>query len=277
MHQFSRSPGFSRASAAPLLVLGATTPVGQRILERGLASRVPIVAVSRRVPEFNRPGLTWLQQDLTVDPARVQGHVLISAGSLELVVRQARSMTRLGRIVALTSSGHEPGGRSKAADTKTELASLAERSGIGVTLLRAFDVYDAHARPRLESVRIAGRDRVPLTGRGLRHPVHADDLARLMVDLVARNPDGFESFDLGGGETLAYPDYARRLASAAGVNPTLVSVPSWLLGPFVRAGHRIGRLKSLSADGLAEQQMDRVVDDTPAREQLGWNPRPFRP
>lgn len=45
----------------------------------------------------------------------------------------------------------------------------------------------------------------------------------------------------------------------------------------IRSAHLAGRLTDIKPAMIRRQAMDLVVDDTPAREQLGWNPRPFRP
>src|SRR6056297_2445155 len=86
-----------------------------------------------------------------------------------------------------------------------------------------------------------------------------------------------ETFALGGGETLRSPDFMRRIASGAGVDARLLRLPAWLIVPVLRVAHRLGRFRSVTPAMVARQRMDLVVDDTAARQRLGWNPRPFRP
>jgi uncharacterized protein YbjT (DUF2867 family) len=82
---------------------------------------------------------------------------------------------------------------------------------------------------------------------------------------------------LGGGERLTYPDMLRRIAAEQGHKARLVSTPAWLLRGALGAAHVLGRLRDVNAAMLARQAEDLVVDDRPAREQLGWNPRAFSP
>ena len=69
----------------------------------------------------------------------------------------------------------------------------------------------------------------------------------------------------------------RRIASGAGIDARLVRTPAWLIAPALRIARRLGRLPGVTPAMVARQRMDLVVDDTDARERLGWNPRPFRP
>jgi len=118
---------------------------------------------------------------------------------------------------------------------------------------------------------------VPVAGNGLRQPVHADDLAALMLNLLARRPDGPESFELGGGESLPYTEFLRRIASASGREIRIVRIPAWCVTTALQLAHRLGRMQAITPMMLRRQCMDLVVDDRDAREQLGWQPRPFRP
>ena len=165
------------------------------------------------------------------------------------------------------------------ADAELRLGEWAERRAADVTLLRPTLIYGGEHDRNISVVAVSLKKKrwLPIAGRGLRQPVHADDLARLMTTLVARQGRGFEVFDLGGGETLPYPDFVRRIASSAGADPSIVQVPSPLLTTGLRMAHLFGRMKTVTPAMIRRQRMDLTVDDIPAREHLGWNPRPFRP
>lgn len=277
--------GRAELQAAPVLLLGADGAAGREALVALLEGGASVIAVSRRVPDFGRPNLTWLQYDLARETARVQAPVMVcaSAGALPGAARQARAMPSLRRIVAVASAAvrfdrhsREADRRRKADDmarAEEQLQDLCLRRDITLTLLRPTQVYGGADGSRFDEVErwIERRGWFPIAGNGLRQPVHAGDLAALLVRLAGRPEAGV--FELGGGETLAYPDFVRRIASAHGRRLRTVRVPAALLDPLVRI---------LSAPrprpGMAgRQNMDRVVDDTGARQALGWNPRPFRP
>lgn len=277
--------------SAPILLIGATGAVGRTLVSSLLDAGASVIAVSSRVPEFSRPNLTWLQQDPSHEYLRVQSQVVISADAdaLPAAARQARAMPSLRRMVALSSASvifkrrsRDPveRGQVKAlAGAEEDLKALAEKRGFDLKLVRPTLVYGGDGRSALDGIRgwLRHRRWAPVAGRGLRQPVHADDLAALLGKLAAGNEPGSQTFDLGGGETLAYPDFVRRIGASMGVNPALVRIPAGVIAPLLLTAHRMGRFKSITPEMVARQRMDLVVDDTSAREQLGWNPRPFRP
>lgn len=285
----------SEHDTAPVLLVGAGGPAGHKILAGLLDAGAPVIAVSPDVPGYSRPNLTWMQHDLAREHARVQSQVMVCAdpGGLPLAARQARAMPTLRRIVALSSAGVVF--KRRAADPETQetverlleaeraLAAMAEKRGIELTLLRPALVYGGSGPSALDGIRswLERRSWVPVAGNGLRQPVHSADLAVLVRRLVAggRADTGsaVETFALGGGETLRYPDFVRRIASSVGVDARLVRLPAWLIAPVLRVAHRLGRSRSVTPAMVARQRMDMVVDDTAARASLDWKPRPFRP
>jgi len=291
----ARASILSDHDTAPVLLVGASGPAGHEILAGLLDAGAPMIAVSPDVPAYSRPNLTWMQHDLAHEHARVQAHVMICADpeALPLAARQARAMPTLRRIVALSSASavfkqrsadlDERAGAARLVESEQALAAMAEKRGIALTVLRPTLIYGGQGPSALDGVRnwLAQRSWVPVAGNGLRQPVHAGDLAALVTQLVARSrPDdesSVETLALGGGETLRYPEFVRRIASAAGVDAKLVRTPAWLIAPVLGLAHRLGRFRGVTPAMVARQRMDLVVDDTAARDQLGWNPRPFRP
>ena len=279
--------------SAPILLMGPGGPAGHEIIAGLLDAGATVIAVSPSVPEYSRPNLTWMQHDLAREHARVQAHVMVcaDAGALPLAARQARAMPTLRRIVALSSASvvlkrraADPEMREtveRLLEAEQSLGAVARKRGIELTLLQPTLLYGGRGPSALDGIRswLARRSWVPVAGTGLRQPVHAVDLAVLVRQLVAGAEAGstVETFALGGGETLRYPDFMRRIASGAGVDARLLRLPAWLIVPVLRVAHRLGRFRSVTPAMVARQRMDLVVDDTAARQRLGWNPRPFRP
>jgi len=269
------------------LLLGADGAAGRETLIALLEGGAPVMAVSARVPDFSRPDLTWLQYDLSREHARVQASVMVCADALSCALRQARAMPSLRRIVALSSADVLLGRHGLDADERRsvdalsrheeQLRDLCVRRDITLTLLRPTLIYGSTARTSLAALRASiERHRwFPVAGAGLRQPVHAEDLAALVVRLAGSPVDG--TFELGGGERLSYPDFVRRVASAQGRELRLVRSPAWLLSALLRFMHWIGRSPEFEPARLEHQRADRIVDDSEARRQLGWNPRPFNP
>jgi nucleoside-diphosphate-sugar epimerase len=277
------------SEAAVILLLGASGPVGRFFLDRTAGQPIRVLAVSRHDPLKAWPHVTWLQHDLERAPADVRAGTLVSFGPLAHALTQVEQGIGLGRVIALSSastlfkkqSADRAERRQIAALNQCEeaLQSACRERDIVLTLLKPTMIYGGGRDANV--TRIAGLVSrlpvVPVAGRGLRAPVHADDLARLAVECVISGPRSAGTWLLAGGETLAYPDMLRRVAAVEGRSIRLLRLPQWLMKPAVRAAHLAGRLRDINPAMIQRQAMDLVVDDTPAREQLGWNPRPFRP
>lgn len=272
-----------------ILVLGASNPVGQYFLARAAGqSDFHLLAVSRRAPAFSAPGLTWLQHDLSQGPVAAMTAVLVSFGPLALAVRQLEATAAIGRVIALSSVSTEfksdstdPAERELMAEIRaaeTRLIELCQARGARLSLLKSTMIYGGQDANVSRLAGLAARlPMMPVAGRGLRQPVHADDLAELSLRLLSVNPDSAGTWLLGGGERLDYAAMLQRIAAAHGHPARIVAVPMFVLKSALALAHALGRLRDVRPVMLERQAADLTVDDQPARQHLGWNPRPFRP
>lgn len=279
----------SRASGSSppvVLVLGASGPTGQALLPLLAQSGGQILAVSRTPPTATVEGVLWFQHDLADAPFPCDANTLISAGPLELAVRQAESIPALGRVVALSSASvlfkQDSGdAREKAViarllESEERMQAICDARNAALTLFRPALIYgggDGNVE-RLGSL-VERLPVVPVAGRGRRHPVHAADLARIMVRAISENVAG--TFALGGGETLDYMAMLERIAEARGAACRVVRLPAWAMVAMLKAAHGLGRLEDVRPVMIRRQAADLLVNDEAARERLGWAPGGFRP
>lgn len=278
------------SDAGIILLLGASGPVGRCFIDRTAGQEVRVIAVSRRNPARSRPHVTWLQHDLENAPADVRAGTLISFGPLAHTLSQVAQGIGLGRVIALSSAStlfkqHSADRAERRriralARCEVALADICRERGIVLTLLKPTLTYGGGSESdpvgRLAAL-AQQRSILPYAGRGLRSPVHVDDLARLAVQCVISGPSSEGSWLLGGAETLTYPELLRRAAASQGRPVRLLRLPAWLMKTLLRGAHLAGRMRDIRPVMIDRQCMDLVVDDTPARERLAWNPRPFRP
>lgn len=281
--------GSGADAGAPLLLLGASGATGQFLIQRLAGQGVMLMAVSRRQPRQSQPHVIWLQQDLDAGPAEVESSVLISLGPLVHALRQAEQAPRLGRVIALSSAStrfkaqsSDDGERAlivRLIELEADLQEVCRQRDIDLTLLKPTLIYGGEDDANVSRIGgLAARMKwLPYCGHGLRQPVHADDLARLIVDCLALGRQSAGSWLLGGGESLEYPAMLSRISSARGRSNRLLRLPLWAMKALLAAVHASGRMQDIRSVMLARQRVDLVVDDTPARERLGWQPRPFRP
>jgi nucleoside-diphosphate-sugar epimerase len=288
-------------------VTGATSQIGVFLLPRLRAAGHAVLALSRRAPrpagapgdgpdggsaEGSAQGLAWIHPDDLPDEARPPGiETLVSCGPLELAARLVDSLPSLRRVVAFSSSSVLSKAESRDAGERTAMADMAAservlgeacaRRGLPLLLLRPTLIYGC-GLDRNVSLLAAIAHRfglIPLAGRarGLRQPVHADDLAALtLLALEDPTPPGFVS-PACGGDTISYREMCTRIARAVPRRVRLLSFPESVLAGAVRAMAIYPRWQGLSPEMVHRQNRDLVFDDSRLRNALNWTPRPFAP
>lgn len=277
-------------SDAPLLVLGASSAVGGFLIKRSASLPLHLLAVSRRRPTVAERHVTWIEHDLDREPVAMQANIVISLGPLRHALAQVVKVPRHPlRLIAMSSASTRFKRRSpdrgernmieELADTQQRLTRACQERGVVLTLLKPTLIYGGPGNANVERIaELASASRwLPYAGNGLRQPVHADDLAALILTCLARGQDAAGQWWLGGGESLSYRAMLLRIVSARGARARPLYLPAWLFKAALRVAHAMGRLRDLRAAMIDRQALDLVVDDTPARERLGWAPRPFRP
>ncbi len=268
-----------------VLVFGGSGQIGHFLLPRLLASAEPVLALSRhrRPPQA---GVNWVRGGLPADvPALPALSAIISVGPLrELADWLAQvSLRDAPRVIAISSMS---------ADTKREssvpaereisrqlhageaaLAAACARHGSAWTVLRPTLVYGAGLDKSLTLIaRRAMRTRLfPLpSARGLRQPVHADDIALAVLAALECPAAAGRILPIGGGERLPAGEMFARVRRSLACSTVPLPLPAWLL----RLGQRA--LPSLRGP-LRRLDVDLIADNGELQRLLGISPRPFRP
>ncbi|HEU0152275.1 MAG TPA: NAD-dependent epimerase/dehydratase family protein [Arenimonas sp.] len=274
------------------LVFGLSGQVGEAFAGALAASDPPCVAPSRQ-PRPPRPGVRWVLAglgDFTAPGGRVAA--IASLGPLDAFVDWlARSPVAPARVVVLGSTSvHGKRDSPDAAEralalalrtAELRLAALAAERGFALTVLRPTLIYgNGRDRSLSRLVAVARRWRVlplPATARGLRQPVHVEDVATAVLACLRepRPRPGF--FDLPGGEALPFDQMVVRALAAGAPGARRLRVPAPLFRLAVRGLRLLGRAPGLGEGFLARLDQDLVYDGAPARAALGHSPRGFRP
>nr|WP_255703456.1 NAD-dependent epimerase/dehydratase family protein [Lysobacter sp. GX 14042] len=278
-------------AAGKALVFGASGPVGRAVVERLLGAGWQVLAVSRQ-PREAGAGLTWLRGELDAPPVLPEAvDAIFSCGPLDAFARwYAGAGLQAPRVVAFGSTSAQAKRDSADAAERALVARLllAERAvldtaatrGAAATLLRPTLVYGAGRDASLTRIatlaRRWGRFPLPRGATGLRQPVHVDDLAAAAVACLDRPASAGKVYALPGGERLAYREMVARVLGCLDPAPRLLELPPVLFRIAARLGSIMGRGRGLEAV-LGRMHSDLVFDDAPARRDLGYTPRAFRP
>jgi nucleoside-diphosphate-sugar epimerase len=279
-------------SKQPSLVCGATGMVGSRIVRALLAEGTPVVGMSRNPPADT--GLAWIRADL-LDCAKLDLppdlDTLYSTVNPNTLAHALPSLKRgaLQRVVAISSTSIATKQQSRNEDERRHIQSYAAgetaivetcaRLGLDCTILRPTLIYNeqddanvcriAALIQRLHCFPLYGR------GRGLRQPVHADDLARGAV-LSARSAAAANHiYEVGGADTITYREMVGRIFDGLGKPRAFVPLPPLLW----RAAFGLvqSRYPRVHAEMGARMAVDMAFDCGPAAHDFGWQPRSFRP
>ena len=274
------------------LVIGATGLVGGYLLQHLIDRGKRPYALSRA--RQARADADWLVGDLTKPETLLQVPPFATLYCTADAILLAQAIERLfnpalKRIVAFSSTSvltkldseiaDEREGLGRLADAERTIAKTCEAHGVAWTILRPTLIYaegrDVNITPLSRLIRRFGF--MPLVGgaKGLRQPVHAEDLAIGAIDAALSPAAANRFYSLPGGETLAYREMIGRIFDGMKLPRRTINVPA----PVWRAAFVVAKPLFPTANVAMGIRMmkDMTFDATPAINDFGWNPRAFHP
>jgi nucleoside-diphosphate-sugar epimerase len=118
---------------------------------------------------------------------------------------------------------------------------------------------------------------LPRAARGLRQPVHVQDLAAAAWQAANATMSLATAYDLPGGETLPYRDMVARMLACLAPSPKLIELPSAPLRAALWCAHRTHLVGDAGAGVWERLTSDLVFDAQPACRDFGYAPRGFSP
>jgi nucleoside-diphosphate-sugar epimerase len=279
-----------------VIVTGASSLVGDFLIPRLLAAGFLVHALSRRPAPERRgaPGLTWTRLDVAgpLETARLPEAVsLFHLAPLWLLPPLVPLLAERGlkRLVAFGSTSRftkeasgDPRERDLArhlAAAEVSLAAACEKAGVAWTLFRPTLIYDGRRDQNVAAMaRFARRfGFLPVAGaaRGLRQPVHAEDLALACLAALDAPATEGRAYDLTGGSVLSFAEMAEAVLRALGRKPRLVHVPLPALRALLGAASVLPGWRHLRAEMADRMDRDLCFDSSSASRDFGYSPRPF--
>jgi nucleoside-diphosphate-sugar epimerase len=274
------------------VILGAGGIIGPYLLERLIRAGYTVDCLSRRQAPSPRSGARWITIDVTTPGAwRCRPETIVfSILPLWLLPPVLSHLSAARQIIAFSSTGiltkidnadgHERALAQRLRKSEHDLANYCEESDLPWTVLRPTLIYGGGADKNVSSIarfiRWFGFFPVASPARGLRQPVHAEDLANAATACIGNRATWSEAFDLPGGETIDYREMVRRIFQAMGKRPVIVPLPELPLRLAASASRAL-RIFEYDPAVFSRMNWDLVFDDAPARCALGYSPRRFEP
>ena len=273
-----------------ILVTGGSSVVGDYLLPRLRAAGHSVTVLSRS----SHADAGWRRVDAAREPVWDESlaatEALIHLAPLPLLSHVLPGApTNLRRVMAIgTTSVYTKSDSSSAKDramvqqqraAEEGLAKFCASRGIAHTLFRPTMVYDGRRDKNV--ARIARLMRtlkffpVAAPGKGLRQPLHADDLAAACVAALSLSVT--QAYELAGGETLSYRAMLERIFQSLGQRPFILPMPVALYRAAIAAARLLPRYRSLTPAVANRMNQDMVFDTSAATRDFGFKPRGFTP
>jgi nucleoside-diphosphate-sugar epimerase len=224
-------------------VVGAASQIGQALFPQLAAAGYQVFCIGRKDKGSAEGITTYVFDELSLSfvPCLEYADAVISLAplpSIELVLKMAH-LLGAKRIIAFGSTGRFSKIGSTSAIEKdfvaqqergeSLLSSRCAELGIQWTLFRPTMIYGADADQNVSFIKSMinkfGFFPIPVGAKGLRQPVHVDDLAAACVSALRFEATNNKAYNLGGGEVLSYPDMVKRIFQAEEKKEILIPIP----------------------------------------------------
>ena len=268
-----------------VVIAGASNQLGLRLAAELVRRGMSPFGLARSPRPDNWPG-DWLQQDLAelAGPVTATASAWVHAGPLALLPEQAFSCKQL--IVFSSTSVrtklNSPADADRAladslADGESRAMALAKEAGCRCHVIRPTLIWGCGRDQNVSAIwRWLRRYRLlPVASdcRGLRQPVHVDDLAAAVVRLLQAD-FASQLWTLPGAEVLSYHDMLRRIQRCV-AGPTRVQhLPDAIWQVLLAC---LPAPKRQTVHAMLQRMGQNLDFSTKDWETLGISPRGFHP
>jgi nucleoside-diphosphate-sugar epimerase len=281
-------------SALRVAVVGASSQIGNALLPQLAAHGITAIRIGRDAATENNEITHRFDEDHgSFDPPLQSADAVISLAPLPIigsVLRMAETL-KARRVIAFGSTGRFSKVGSTSAlerdfviqqqQAEALFSSRSEAIGVAWTLFRPTMIYGADADLSVAFIRTVIRKfgffPLPLGAKGLRQPVHVADLAVACIAALNAEASFNRAYDLGGGETLPYPEMVRRIFRAEGRRVLMPRVPLGLYHWVLDVLARRPAYAFVRHEMIDRMYVDLIVDNAAAMRDFGYAPGAFRP
>lgn len=193
------------------------------------------------------------------------------------------------RVIAISSTSvrtkqHSPSKAERQmaqrlCQAEQELQQLCEENGHSLTILRPTMLYglgrDATIGRMQGFIRRWHFLPIPATATGMRQPVHVDDIAAAVLQVLDEPRCIAKVYDLGGAQRFTVQQLAQRIFLDNNLPVRIISIPAGVLYVLLRVMVHIRPQLDWSPALLKRAMQDQVADNQPAIDDFQYAPRVF--
>lgn len=270
--------------------------IGDYLLPLLVEAGHEVIASSRKAHP-DKEGVRWVQADLTNDlwmESVGQVDVWINFISLTLLtplLGSAKQNMGVTRLIAFSSTSrftkadarglHDRGLAESLSEGESAVEAICGELGIGWTIFRPTLIYSLGRDKNITLIanKISQLHFFPLvgSGKGLRQPVHAEDLARACTLALGTDACLNKAYNLSGTEILSYRSMVERLFNKLDLKPRFVRLPLSLFRLAIAMLRLLPKYRYLTPDMADRMEKDMVFSHDDAARDFGFSPRKFEP
>jgi nucleoside-diphosphate-sugar epimerase len=274
-----------------IAILGASSLVGEVLISQ-LEKSHRILAFSRQARTSSTPSITWHTTDELVNWQQAIDHWICVAPVWVLpdyfnVLKRCEAK----RVIVLSSTSrftkvHSTDEQEKRiverlVEGETSLQNWGNSNNIGWTILRPTLIYGYGKDKNISEIArfIQRFGFFPVFGkaRGLRQPIHADDVAQACIRALQTDETSHKAYNISGGETLTYRDMVKRIFHSLNKRPILIAIPLPVFKFMISVLRYIPRYKKWSVSMAERMNQDLVFDHTEAQQTFDFSAKDFLP
>lgn len=275
-----------------VLVTGGSGFLGKRVVPLLVAKGHEVAALARTEAASSvvqaagaSPVAGNLDDPATIEKAIVETtpDALVKLSSLGFghgpPVVTAAERAGMGRAIFISTTAIFTSLPAPSKRIRLEAEEAIRRSGLEWTILRPTMIYggidDRNMARLLKMLRRFPLVPVPGGGKRLQQPVHVEDLATAVVATLDEPLSSRKAYDLAGPDPLSLLEVLHQAAAAVGRSPRYLPLPMAPLRVLLRLYEKLAREPRLKTEQLDRVAEDKSFDISPARRDLGFDPRPF--
>lgn len=272
-------------------VLGARSLVGQCLVPLLLNAGWRVTAFSRQSFASNHPDLEWRTGYEPPSTGDASIHQWISLLPIWVLPDFFPLLQRYGaqRIVALSSTSRFVKCASSDSWERAQAASLiggenalenwTESVGRQWVVVRPTLVYglgrDKNVSEIARFIKRFGFFPLVSGGRGLRQPIHANDVASACATLIDKVAVSNRTYEISGADTLTYRDMVIEIFQRLGRRPKFLYLPLWIAKAAIFAVRLNPKYRHWSASMFERMGQDLVFGYEQAALDFSFHPRKF--
>lgn len=267
------------AGGGAVAVIGASCPLGQRVVSRLGAMGADVVVVGRSPARLAGLGSSARIADITDRPAieaalaGTAGIISCAPGGLAAQVLAAAPAS-VGRIVFTGSTRRYSRFACPRAAALVAAEAAIAASGRDATMIHPTMILGTEWNaPRVAAfIRRLGVVPLPAGGRSLVQPVHVDDVADCLVAAYRRPEPPWPPVVAAGPRPVSYRAFIEAIARAIGRRVRIIDVPAAMLMAMAPLTRLLPGLPAIDAAEVRRLLEDKAFDPTPMRRTLGVEP-----